>query len=211
MQEPTSDPSPADGPKSQFTHRDLTRLGKYSQHFPLRVIALVDYDAFYAQCQTVRLKLPASQPLAVQQWHAIIALNYPARGHGFSRGASVEEVKKLCPNIVLQHVATWREGESSWAYREDASDPEKMKKDKAALDPYRIESRRSLNVITNHLPPAPLQRIEKLASQEDPEKCLPLPSQDHRHKMLSTGRQIIFWHFPMKTKKLGSLAGTTSR
>ncbi|TGO50932.1 hypothetical protein BOTNAR_0374g00020 [Botryotinia narcissicola] len=155
-----------DGPRSQFTYRDLRRLGNYSPHSPLRVIALVDFDAFYAQCEMVRLRLDASQPLAVQQWNATIALNYAARGFGFSRGASVEEVKRLCPNIIMQHVATWREGETSWAYRSDAADPAMMKKDKAALDPYRIESRKSINIITKHLPPAPLQRIEKASVDE---------------------------------------------
>ncbi|KAF7906169.1 hypothetical protein EAF00_000448 [Botryotinia globosa] len=39
-------------------------------------------------------------------------------------------------------------------------------KDKAALDPYRIESRKSINIITKHLPPAPLQRIEKASVDE---------------------------------------------
>ncbi|KAH7417953.1 hypothetical protein BKA64DRAFT_612755 [Cadophora sp. MPI-SDFR-AT-0126] len=192
----------SDGARSQFTYRDLRRLSNYSPHSPLRVIALVDYDAFYAQCETVRLKLDPAQPLAVQQWNAIIALNYAARGFGFSRGASVEDVKRLCPNIVLQHVATWREGESSWAYREDATDPAMMKRDKAALDPYRIQSRKSLKIIMNHLPPTPLQRIEKasvdevfldlskqvhaillerypqLALENDQESLLPLPPQD---------------------------------
>ncbi|KAL2067591.1 hypothetical protein VTL71DRAFT_2016 [Oculimacula yallundae] len=204
MPKPTSEFVHAQGPKSRFTFRDLDRLGKYSPQSPLRVIALVDYDAFYAQCETVRLNLDASQPLAVQQWHAIIALNYPARGFGFSRGASVDDVKRLCPNIIIQHVATWREGESSWAYRSDAADPEIMKKDKAALDPYRIQSRRSLKVIANHLPPAPLQRIEKasvdevfldlsaqvhsillsrhpeLAVPNDPQSSLPSPPQNAR-------------------------------
>ncbi|KAH9204382.1 hypothetical protein DL95DRAFT_496566 [Leptodontidium sp. 2 PMI_412] len=123
--------------RSQFTQRDLHRLGNYSPHSPLRVIALVDYDAFYAQCETVRLNLDPAQPLA-----------------------------RLCPNIVLQHVATWREGESSWAYRSDAADPAMMKRDKAALDPYRIQSRKSLQIILNHLPPAPLQRIEKASVDE---------------------------------------------
>ena len=193
---------PFDGPRSQFTYRDLRRLGNYSPQSPLRVIALVDYDAFYAQCETVRLELDPKQPLAVQQWNAIIALNYAARGFGFSRGASVEDVKRLCPDIVLQHVATWREGETSWAYRSDATNPAMMKRDKAALDPYRAESRKSLKIIKNHLPPEPLQRVEKasvdevfldlskqvhaillerypqLAVEKDQEGLLPLPPQD---------------------------------
>lgn len=151
---------------SKFTYRDLHLLSQYSTITPLRVISLVDYDAFYASCETVRLGLPHSQPLAVQQWHHIIALNYAGRGFGFKRGATAVEVKRLCPHIVLQHVATWREGESSWAYREDAAEPSNMKKDKAALDPYRIQSRKSLEVIKAALPPAPLQKIEKASVDE---------------------------------------------
>lgn len=151
--------------KSKFTHRDLHLLSQYSPITPLRVIALVDYDAFYAQCESVRLNLPDTQPLAVQQWQHIIALNYAGRGFGFKRGATAEEVKRLCPHIVLQHVATWREGESSWAYREDAADLSNMKTDKAALDPYRIQSRKSLEVIKAALP-AQLQKIEKASVDE---------------------------------------------
>jgi DNA polymerase eta len=76
---------------------------------------LIDFDAFYAQCETVRLELSPTIPLAVQQWNAIIALNYPARDFGLKRGASVEEARRLCPEFMLQHVATWREGKTTWA------------------------------------------------------------------------------------------------
>ncbi len=31
------------------------------------------------------------------------------------------EAKKLCPDLIAQHVATWREGDDVWAYREDAA------------------------------------------------------------------------------------------
>lgn len=78
----------------------------------------------------------------------------------------MEDVRRLCPNIILQHVATWREGESSWAYRSDAASTAMMKKDKAALDPYRVQSRKSLKIVMNYLPPAPLQRIEKASVDE---------------------------------------------
>jgi DNA polymerase eta len=33
------------------------------------VIAHVDLDAFYAQCEMVRLGVAKDQPLAVQQWY----------------------------------------------------------------------------------------------------------------------------------------------
>lgn len=149
---------------SRFTYRDLRSLSQSSKQSPLRIIALVDYDAFYAQCESVRLGLPESQPLAVQQWNAVIALNYPARKAGLKRGVSVEDATVACPNIVMQHVATWREGDNMWAYRPDAR--ENIKTDKAALDPYRLESRKSIELIKSILPAPPLQKVEKASVDE---------------------------------------------
>lgn len=149
---------------SRFTYRDLRSLSQSSKQSPLRTIALVDYDAFYAQCESVRLGLPENQPLAVQQWNAIIALNYPARKAGLKRGVSVEDARIACPNIVLQHVATWREGEKMWAYRPDVGDHTET--DKAALDPYRLESRKSIELIKSILPAPPLQKVEKASVDE---------------------------------------------
>lgn len=54
--------------KSKFTYRHLSQLALSSVSCPLRVIAHVDLDAFYAQCEMVRLNVPEDQPLAVQQW-----------------------------------------------------------------------------------------------------------------------------------------------
>ena len=52
--------------KSRFTFKQLSHLAASSTTCPLRVIALIDLDAFYAQCETIRLGLPEDQPLAVQ-------------------------------------------------------------------------------------------------------------------------------------------------
>lgn len=144
--------------QSRYTYRDLRLLKQGSPNSPLRVITLVDYDAFYAQCESVRLGLSPEVPLAVQQWNAIIALNYAARGNGLSRGMSVDDVKAKCPEVVLQHVATRREGHPTWAYRSDVS--KKMKTDKAALDPYRLEARRTMGLIRAILstPPPLIER-----------------------------------------------------
>lgn len=57
--------------RSQFTYRQLAQLASYSPTNPLRVIAHIDLDAFYAQCEIVRLGLPEDKPLAVQQWYGI--------------------------------------------------------------------------------------------------------------------------------------------
>lgn len=60
------------------------------------------------------------------------------------------EAKKLCPDIVLQHVATFREGEGGkWAYRDDAF--KNIGTDKVSLDPYRAESRKILAVMNGEL------------------------------------------------------------
>ncbi|KAM5435839.1 N-acetyltransferase eso1 [Microsporum ferrugineum] len=132
-------------PSSQFTYRHLQLLRSFSTRTPLRVIAHIDLDAFYAQCEMVRLNTPRDQPLAVQQWQSLIAVNYPARPFGVSRMITAEEAKKLCPQLLTPHVATFREGEGeNWAYREgDYS----VQKDKVSLDPYRAESRKILAIM----------------------------------------------------------------
>src|SRR4051794_25356572 len=103
--------------KSNFSYRQLQLLSQASVSCPLRCIALIDYDAFYAQCEMVRLGVAETQPLAVQQWQGLIAINYPARDFGLNRHVTVTEAKTKCPEIIVQHVATWREGDDNWAYR----------------------------------------------------------------------------------------------
>jgi DNA polymerase eta len=98
----------------------------------------------------VRLGTPRDTPLAVQQWDSLIAINYAARPFGITRMLSAGEAKKRCPELVLQHVATFREGEGGkWTYREDAS--RHIRTDKVSLDPYRAESRKILSVIKEEL------------------------------------------------------------
>jgi DNA polymerase eta len=71
-----SSPAPGNGirRKSQFTYRQLAQLALSSTTCPLRVIAHVDLDAFYAQCEMVRLGVAEDQPLAVQQWYSTTSL-----------------------------------------------------------------------------------------------------------------------------------------
>ncbi|KAK2035374.1 impB/mucB/samB family protein [Colletotrichum zoysiae] len=149
--------------KSQFKYKHLSQLATYNTSCPLRVIAHIDLDAFYAQCEMVRLGAPKDQPLAVQQWQGLIAVNYPAREYGIGRHCTLPEAKKLCPTLVSQHVATWREGDDKWAYRDDAA--ANIQSDKVSLDPYRLQSRRILGVIKESLPPN-LQKIEKASIDE---------------------------------------------
>jgi DNA polymerase eta len=77
-----------------------------------------------------RLDLPDHQPLAVQQWQGLIAVNYAARDKGIGRFTDITQAKELCDNLICQHVATWREGEDSWAYRDDMNE----RTDKVSLD-----------------------------------------------------------------------------
>ena len=86
---------------------------------PLRCIALCDMDAFYAACEQVRLGIDSSKPLVVRQWEALIAVNYPARKYGISRMSNWREAVKLCPELVVVHVATYKEGDEKPTYRDN--------------------------------------------------------------------------------------------
>lgn len=90
-------------------------------------------------------------------------MNYPARTSGIGRHCTVTEAKKLCPNLIAQHVATWREGDDKWAYHPDAA--ANIGTHKVSLDPYRLESRRILAVIKESLP-RNLQKVEKASIDE---------------------------------------------
>ncbi|KAK9365433.1 hypothetical protein V1509DRAFT_633174 [Lipomyces kononenkoae] len=122
---------------SKFTYAQFDSLRKYNTTSPLRVIAHIDLDAFYAQCETVRLGLDPNCPLACQQWQGLIAVNYAARKFGISRHETITEAKKKCPELVLAHVATWKEGDANWAYHEKPD----IATHKVSLDPYRRQSR----------------------------------------------------------------------
>ncbi|KEF63022.1 uncharacterized protein A1O9_00997 [Exophiala aquamarina CBS 119918] len=149
--------------KSQFTRRDLHLLSQSSTKSPLRVIALIDFDCFYAQCEGVRLGLPADQPLGVQQFLHVIAINYPARAAGLKKVVTAVEAREKCPNIVLQHVPTWREGDTNWRYRDDVL--QHMATDKSSLDYYRLQSRKAIELVKEALPTAS-RRIEKAGIDE---------------------------------------------
>ena len=112
----------------------------------------------------IRLRLADDQPLAVQQWQGLIAVNYPARRFGIGRFLAISEAKKLCPQLILQHVATWTEGDDEWAYREDSY--KHVQTDKVSLDPYRLQSRRILATIKDVLPAPPVQKVEKASIDE---------------------------------------------
>ncbi|KAK9430638.1 hypothetical protein V1505DRAFT_370356 [Lipomyces doorenjongii] len=130
---------------SKFTFAQFESLRKYNTTNPLRVIAHIDLDAFYAQCETVRLGLDPNVPLACQQWQGLIAVNYAARKFGISRHETITEARKKCPGLVLAHVATWKEGDANWAYHDNPD----IATHKVSLDPYRRQSQLIFKIFYN--------------------------------------------------------------
>ncbi|KAI0648921.1 DNA/RNA polymerase [Trametes meyenii] len=115
---------------------------------PLRVIALCDSDAFYAACEQVRLGIDPALPLVVQQWDSLIAVNYPARKYGISRMDKIRDAKQRCPELVVVHVATYKEGEAEPGYWEN---PDTLTH-KVSLDHYRRESMKVIQLFKDGLP-----------------------------------------------------------
>ncbi|KAF8754174.1 DNA polymerase [Rhizoctonia solani] len=129
-------------------------------YFTRRVIALCDSDAFYASCERVRLNVDPEQPLVVQQWTNLIAVNYPARKFGITRHESIIEARKKCPDLMAVHVATYKEGDSEPQYWEDPSPTTH----KVSLDHYRRESSRVFQLFQDMMPAG--GEIEKASIDE---------------------------------------------
>ena len=108
------------------------------------------------------IALPPTDAPPPNKRQGLIAVNYPARTYGVGRMCTVDEAKKLCPDLVCQHVATWREGDDHWAYHEDAA--ANIATHKVSLDPYRLESRKIMAIVKDCLPQR-LQRVEKGSSR----------------------------------------------
>jgi DNA polymerase eta len=102
-------------PTVTYRHLHSRNLGVRD---PLRVVALCDSDAFYAACEMVRLGV-TDKPLVVLQWSLLIAVNYPARKYGISRMDNLEDAKKRCPELMVVHVPTFKEGQQEPGYFED--------------------------------------------------------------------------------------------
>lgn len=133
---------------SRFTAGDLRELRDPSTSYLSRLsaVAHIDLDAFYAQCEQIRLNLPSVRPVVCRQWNSVIAVGYSARKFGVKRGMLVDEVSRLCPEVVLAHVATFKKGEINWRYSRPADPPPNAADHKVSLDPYRRESRKIFKV-----------------------------------------------------------------
>lgn len=123
-------------------------------HNALRTIGLCDLDCFYAQCEQRRLGIDPALPIVVLQWDMLIAVNYPAREFGIKRMTKLPDAKKMCPNLVVVHVATYKDGESEPKYHPDPNN----KTHKVSLDLYRRESNKILNVFKTTLPTAEIEK-----------------------------------------------------
>ena len=66
-----------------------------------RVVACVDADAFYAQCEELRDPSLKEVPVAITQKFLVVTCNYPARGRGVRKLMPVTEARKVCPEIKL--------------------------------------------------------------------------------------------------------------
>ncbi|RQM23052.1 hypothetical protein B5M09_004714 [Aphanomyces astaci] len=120
-----------------------------------RVILHLDLDCFYAQVEHERLGIPHSEPLAVQQWGSLLAVNYAARPFGVVRstlsshlircvdGCMFEQAKTSAMRARSPHVETLGDGSDVAPNRS---------KQKAILRRYRIASRQVFEIVARHAP-----------------------------------------------------------
>ncbi|KAI9493499.1 hypothetical protein BDB00DRAFT_374221 [Zychaea mexicana] len=122
-----------------------------------RCIVHIDLDCFYCQVEQVRLGLSSEEPVAVQQWHGLIAVNYAARKAGVQRMANVVEAKKACPDITFVHVATYGPDDQEPHYYPNPN----RSTHKVSLDPYRQASKRIFAIFRKYC-----DTIQKIGSDE---------------------------------------------
>jgi DNA polymerase eta len=127
-------------------HLEALKNKSTSHSSPLAVIGHIDLDAFYAQCEQVRLGLTKDDPVVCRQWSSLIAVSYAARKFGISRMNSVDEARKKCPQLIAPHVATYKKGETTWSYHDNPLGD----KHKISLDPFRRESRKIFQLFKKH-------------------------------------------------------------
>ncbi|EQC30566.1 hypothetical protein SDRG_11624 [Saprolegnia diclina VS20] len=119
----------------------------------MRVILHLDLDCFYAQVEAVRLGIPDGEPVAVQQWGSLLAVNYAARPFGVSRSDYIVDARKKCPQIHLPHVETIGEGSVPPPGADLTKNPHfDRSRQKAVLRRYRLASREIFHILAKHAP-----------------------------------------------------------
>ena len=108
-----------------------------------RMILCVDVDAFYAQCESIRLGIDHSVPLAVRQGNTLISVNYAARMRGVSKIANYKEALQCCPELKMVNVDMIKADANGNEVRSTIEDkfkrPDKIN-GKFSLEYYRSES-----------------------------------------------------------------------
>lgn len=130
---------------SKFTYKDLLDLNDRDKSYasPLSLICHIDLNAFFAQCEQLRLGLAESDPVVCVQWNALIAVSYAARDYGITRMDRLEQAKLKCPHLIPAHTAVFKKGEPLWKYVDYVPSPINHK---VSLDPYRREGKKVLNI-----------------------------------------------------------------
>ncbi|KAL8425862.1 hypothetical protein ACSSS7_008300 [Eimeria intestinalis] len=118
----------------------------------------VDLDCFYCQVEQRRLGVSSDQPLAVQQWESLIAVNYPARACSIRRGENVRRALALCPDLKLVHVETLDSTEGRTPTKEQPN----WLTHKVTLQRYRDASAEVLSLLLDHCQQAEKASIDEM-------------------------------------------------
>ena len=122
-----------------------------------RVLSCIDMDAFFAQAEARRFGYDDTVPLVVIHFRVCIAVTYAARKYGVTRIMPIDEIKKLCPHIILVHVDTIKVGQEPIdPYKRDLKDKlninRKWDQEKTCLDYYRFESDKVFAILKRMCP-----------------------------------------------------------
>lgn len=139
-------PLTAECTESRFSSDSLAMLLDPTRSYllPLAVIAHIDMNAFFAQCEQIRLGRSITDPVVCAQWNSLIAVSYAARKFGIGRMDTIKSAKEKCPNLVVGHAAVFKKGETHWQYLDG---PPNQALHKVSLDPYRRELRKIMKIL----------------------------------------------------------------
>ena len=109
----------------------------------IKICACIDLDAFYAQVDAKRLGIDERVPFCVLHYRYIASCNYAARAFGVKKGSSIEEAKRLCPQIVVHETEVFHL-EEGLQLQETMSEQDARVQEtyinKLNTDPYKEES-----------------------------------------------------------------------
>lgn len=132
--------------ESSFSYEDLNILNSPEDAYllPLAVIGLIDMNAFFAQCEQIRLGKSIDDPVVCCQWKSLVGVSYAARKYGISRFDPLKLALEKCPHLVIGHAAVFKKGQSFWRYLNGFPD---QALHKVSLDPYRRELKKIFRIL----------------------------------------------------------------